>query len=394
MLRNRKLIVVLVIAVLLATAGFATAAMTLSAQDLLVAGLTNVEAATDGHAVVEFEATTPEMSGSGSFEVWGRLEAGPNGEPAFRMEVLSSSMPEAPVGLTAVGDGTTLWVWEPVENVVFTGSYEEIAAAAMAKMAEHEGDYGNFEPPADMPDEAEMPETPEEAVAMLLEYVTADRDGMVEIGGEDAYQVRLIPIAEQMPEEMRAIGGLVNVWIRQDDKAPLGAEFTGSAVGSAAVRVTSLAINEGVDDGVFTFTIPEGADVITVDDLEAMAASAAAEAAAAMEAATAIEFEALVPTAVPDDAVLVDELNVRGAVVQRYNRDGGSFTVAQGPVGAANVLPEGDGTAVTVRGVEGMSYVDADGGRSLLTWGENGLAFWIGGDISPEEALAVAESLE
>jgi hypothetical protein len=46
-----------------------------------------------------------------------------------------------------------------------------------------------------------------------------------------------------------------------------------------------------------------------------------------------------------------------------------------------------------VRGVSGQLFTDDAGQRSLLTWSEGDVTFWIGGDLTAEEALAVAESL-
>ncbi len=393
MKQNRKIWVSLIVVLILATAGLVAA--TPSASDLLTDALTNLENATDVHAIVEMEAETPEMSGSGSVAVWGQLDAGPNGEPAFRVEVLSSTFAEAPIGLTAVGDGTTFWVWHPEKNIVLTDSYEALAQAAMEKMSEHEGDmpFNPDELPAH--DDADHPETAEEAVAKLLEYVTAERDGMADIGGDRAYQIRLVPIPEQMPEEARAIGGFVNVWVRADDRAPLGAEFVESAVGSARVTAVDLQLNEGIDPGVFTFSIPDGATVLTVADLQAMAEAKAALDAAAEEAEP--DFAVLTPETVPGDAVLLEQVNVRGAVVQRYAMpDGREFSITQSDkdVVEFGLLPDGYGEAVTVRDVDGRFFQDDSGTRTLLTWQENGITFVIGGDLTTEEALAVAESLK
>ena len=70
-----------------------------------------------------------------------------------------------------------------------------------------------------------------------------------------------------------------------------------------------------------------------------------------------------------------------------------SFTVAQGPANA--VSERGDtGTAVTVRGVDGTLFTNEDGSQALLTWSNGDTTFWVGGNLTGDEALAVAESLE
>ncbi|MEJ2748485.1 MAG: hypothetical protein P8183_11350, partial [Anaerolineae bacterium] len=372
----RRKSVLLITLLLLVSVGLAAFALQPSAADLLTQSIETLQTITDGHAIVDFEVTTPEQSGSGTVEAWGMLDAGPNGEPAFRVDVLETSL-EMGTGVTAVGDGTTFWLYNPDENKVLTGTYEEAAQMLMEKAAAY--DLGS-QMPHDFngqfdPETMDHPQSPEEAVAKLLEYFNAERVGLTseDVAGVGAYQVRLIPIPEQMPEQVRAVGGLINVWIAAESKAPLAAEYTGGNMGSGHVTATTLEFNQGVDPAVFTFEIPDGAEVVTLADL-------AAEMEAKMaEMDTAVPFDPLTPADLPADARLVETTSIRGTAVQRYSLpDGGSFTVAQGPAGF-EYAPEGMESAVTVRGVAGLLYSDTDGGRTLLTWTEGDVSFWIGG---------------
>jgi outer membrane lipoprotein-sorting protein len=388
---KRKSIILITILALLSV-GLAAFALQPSAKDLLTESIEMLETITDGHAVIEFEVTMPEQSGSGTVEVWGMLNAGPNGEPAMRVEVLETSL-EMGVGVTAVADGSSFWLYNPDENKVLVGTYEEAAAMMMERMAEydfegqmpHEFD-GEFDHEA-----VEHPQTPEEAIDKLLEYFDAERVGLTseDVAGVGAYQIRLIPIPEQMPDEVRAVGGLINVWVAAESKAPLAAEYTGGNMGEARLGATTLEFNEGIDPDVFTFEIPADAEVMTLEDLAAEMEAKMAE----METAVP-EFDTLTPTDLPTEARLVETTTVRGTAVQRYNLpDDGSFTVAQGPAGF-EYAPEGLQSAVTVRGVNGLLVSDAEGGRTLLSWSEGDMSFWIGGDITGDEALAIAESLQ
>ncbi len=388
-MKRKTIILITILAV--ASLGLAAFMMQPGAADLLTQSITMLETITDGHAVIEFEAEMPEQDGSGTIEVWGALNAGPNGEPALRVEVLETSL-EMGEGVTAVADGANFWLYNPDENIVLTGTYEEAAMMLMEKAAEHEFEGkmphefdGAFDAEA-----LEYPETPEEAVAKLLEYFDAERVGLTreDVAGVGAYHLRLIPIPEQMPDEVRAVGGLINVWIAAESKAPLAAEYTGGNMGSGRIEATTLELNEGIDPAVFTFEIPSGAAVMTLQDLAVLMEEKMAE----ME--TAVTFESLMPADLPADARLVETTTVRGTAVQRYTLPGGrSFTVAQGPAGF-EYAPEGMESAVTVRGVAGLLYSDADGGRTLLTWTEGEMSFWIGGDLTGDEALALAESLQ
>jgi outer membrane lipoprotein-sorting protein len=299
--------------------------------------------------------------------------------------VLSSSFPEAE-GMIAVSDGSQIWIWDPAENRVLIGTAEEMRTYLEEKMAEQvPGDFAG-ERPADG-ETADHPETPEEAVAKLLEYFTAEKAGSEPVGDSNAAILRLIPIPEQMPDEVRAAGGLLHVWIRAEDDLPLGVAYTGGALGEGTIQATALELNVELADELFTFAVPAGAEVMRLADLER-------EALSFDDVSGAAEFDVLEPAQLPDGATLVETVEVRGAIVQRYNlADGGSFTVAQGRTEAAP-LPDMAGNVVDVRGVEGMLFADERGARTLLTWQEEGMTFWVAGDLSADQAVNLANSLQ
>lgn len=367
-------------------AAFAVVMVRASADDMLYNAARLMTEVKSGHAVLSFEVQSPEESGTGTVEVWGRWDSESEEPPVFRIEVIESSMEKA-AGAVMVSDGTQFWMYRPDENKVLTGTAEEMKAY----MAEHasaygEGEFSHDEYDPDASAAADMPQTPEEMVDKLLEYFTAERAGSESVGAYNANKLRLVPIPEQIPEEMRANGGLLNVWLRVGDDAPLGVEYTGGAVGYAKVMATTLDLNVALDDVLFTFEIPAGAEVVNIADLEPPTVTLE-------EAQATAAFDILTPDTLPVPARLVDITEVRGAVVQRYNSPDGSFTVAQGAATAAPSAPE-DAQSVTVRGVDGLLVSNEDNTRALLTWNEGDVTFWVGGDLSAENALAVAESLK
>lgn len=380
-MRNRKLLITTMLVLLLASLGLAAFAMQATAEDLLVRAMETTQTVTDGHAIATFEVNTPEMSANGTLEMWGKLNVGPNGEPAFRVEVLAASQSEM-VGTTAVSDGYNFWFWNPQENKVLLGNADEAAALIAAQMAGREFEID----PDYQPGDIDHPETPEEAVAKLLEYFTAERIADAQIGDSNAHGLRLIPIPEQMPDEVRAAGGFLNVYVRPTDGAPLSIAYAEGAVGSGSATATLLELNQGVDEAVFTFAIPDGAELVTLADLEDMKPEE-------LTAEQVTDLAALAPTWLPADATFSGATEVRGAIVQRYSRLEGGFSVAQGP---ATAVPDRQqlGEPVTVRGLEGTLYRDEDGAQSLLTWTDGDITFWVGGNLTPDEALALAESLE
>lgn len=381
-MRNQKTYLVLAVVILIASVALVAFALQPSAKDLMLQAIETMQTTTDGHAVATFTMTTPEESATGTIAVWGKLSEDPETPPSFRLEVLDASEADM-VGLTAVSDGNNFWLYDPAENKVLVGTAAEAADMMAEQMAgkefEHEFDHEAFDG-----EEMDHPETPEEAVDKLLEYFTAERIADVQIGQTNAHGLRLIPIPEQMPDEVRAAGGFLRVYVRPEDGAPLSVEYAEGMMGSGSATATLLEINQGVDDSLFTFAIPAGTEVVTLADLKPEELSAEEVAALAV----------LTPAALPADASYVETTGMRGAVVQRYNRaDGRSFTVAQGPANA--VSERGDtGTAVTVRGVEGTLFTNEDDTQALLTWSDGATTFWVGGNLTSAEALTIAESLE
>jgi len=405
--KKRISIVVLVILLLVASVTVVAAMIIPSAEDLLTQSLESLEDISDAHLVVNVTADLPaDLFGqfaqvdlpdslNGTFEVWGKIDAGPDGQPVpvgFRFEVLDAGE-EKMIGLTAVSDGSQFWLYHPERNTVITGKHEDMAAILIEKMSEYEGGFEEFagsEHFADFdPNMADHPETPDESVTKLLEYVTAERDGQDQLAAGDAYRLRLVPVAEKMPDQFALVGGYVNLWLRSSDHFPLAVEYAESALAYGRIEATTAEINTDFDNSIFTFEIPEGAEVITAEEFLAameMVDHKAAES----------DFKPLQASDFPEGAVAEEAQKVAGAHVQRYQLpDDSSFIVAQGaampldpPAGATG--PE----TVTVRGVDGTLFTNEEASRTLLAWSEGEIFFVIGGDLSPELALTIAESLE
>ncbi len=340
-----------------------------TAEDILTNAAERLEAAADGHAVLEISATSPEKSASSTVELWAKRADGSREKPAFRMEVLETDLPEA-AGVVAVSDGSQFWLWAPERNTAYVGTADEFK--------DHFADRA----------EGDFPETGAEAVAQLLEYFSAERAGTENLAGGPAYLLELLPIPERLPEGWAAAGGRISLWIDRDRWIPLAAEYRGGTVGEGRVTVTSVELDVGLPDDLFTFEIPDGAERVDVADLQPQSLSLE-------EAEASTESGLLTPAELPAGAALVDVIEIRGLIVQRYSLpDGGSFTVAQGVGGDQAYPPASEaGQPMTVRGVRGTSFRSDSDGRTLLAWTEDGVNFWVGGDLTAEQALAVAESL-
>jgi outer membrane lipoprotein-sorting protein len=352
-----------------------------SAEDILLQTIESMESIADAHAILEFDIDTVEEKLSGTIEIWGRI--GEDGPGAFRMEVLEISDEEF-IGVMIVSDGETLWAYDPNENKALIGTFDE--ATEMIKesetFAEKRYDMGGFDEGDYKP-----PESAEEAIQRLKEYVDIDNTGTATIGDASTYLLKFVPIAEKMPAEFIAVGGYINLWIDKDRSVPLAVEYTGSTMGEGSVTVTSLELNTGLEDALFTFETSPGTEVMTFADIVPQSVSLE-------EAANSTEFKILAPIETPEGATLVDILEIHGTIVQRYTLpEGGSFTIAQGTTAETTTLPT-EAESVEVRGVLGSLFVDEEGGRTLLTWEETDLIYVIAGDLTPDQALLIAESLQ
>jgi len=363
------------VVILLAALVSAFVIMQPSAKDILTQTLETSKTITDAHAIIDVSMDSPEEKASATVEVWGRHEEG--GPGAFRLEVLETDKEEA-VGAVVVSDGETVWAYSPSEGKVFVGTAEE----AKEMMAEKQPLSGEFDKEG-----FEHPKNSEEAVEKLLEYFEAKRTGSETVASTDAYLLELKPIPEQMPAEYTAVGGLVNLWIDKSRNVPLAAAYTGGSMGEVSITALELEINAGVDEALFSFEIPAGVEVVNFADLEPQSLSLD-------EAAASADFEFLTPEVTPEGATLVDVLDVRGAIVQRYTlTDGGSFSIAQGQ-SDETPKPSTEAQAVEVRGVAGSLFVSEDEDKVLLTWSDGGVFFYVAGEITPDQALAIAESLK
>lgn len=360
-----------------------------SAEDILVQAFETVKTVKDGHAVLAIDVDTLEKDTRGTVEVWAvRVEDGPG---SFRVEVLETNQEKAQ-GAIIVNDGETLWVYSASENKVFKGTPDE----AQAMMEENDfmgGEHNPFFEGKDGKTESsdqEHPENAEEAVQRLLEYFSAGKAGNEMIAGETANVLKLEPIPEQMPSEYAGVGGFLNLWIGQESSLPLAVNYTGGSLGEFSATIVEFEVNAGVDDALFSFDVPVGAEVVTFADLEPQAITLE-------QAGLLAEFDFLTPAETPPGATLVDILDVQGTLIQRYTLpEGESFTITQGIAGESSdaARTPNEGQSVDVRGTTGQLYMDEDGGRVLLTWTEGNIFYTVAGELTPEQAYTIAESLE
>ncbi|UCF27354.1 MAG: DUF4367 domain-containing protein [Chloroflexota bacterium] len=371
--RNLLFVVGAVVLIAVLVSGFVL--MQPTAEDILVQTLETMETIDNAHGVVEINVDTVDKDEWATIEFWGRR--GEDSPGAFRLVFLESSN-EKFIDSTVVSDGENLWAYSPSEKKVYFGTIEEAKQIMADKRAEMEQfDKGEFD----------HPENAREAVDLLQEYFEIALSNTEFVANTAAQLLILNPIPEQMPAEYAAVGGQVNLWIDEVRNLPLAVELNGSSLGKGRITVKDLVINSDLDDGLFKFEPQEGVDIVTLADLEPKSTTLA-------DATASAEFELLTPSETPDGATLVDVLEVKGAIVQRFTLpDGGSFSIAQG-LTEGTAKPSEDSQTVEVRGVTGSLFVAEDGSKVSLTWIDGDLFYLVGGDITSDQALMIAESLQ
>ena len=368
--KGKRLLVLPVVILALGVGGLALAAFNgdPTPEDILTNVVETLDAAQDGHAVLHIEADTPDKSGWATLEVWGKKPPEGDAHPKFRAEVREASEAEAQ-GAVAVSDGAQFWLYVPARNTVWTGVVEEMHN--VEEMPAYEG---------------KLPfDTPQTFVDWLLQVSEVTLLGTEEIGGREAYTLQFVPRPEELPE-VAATGGTGTAWVDQARWVPLQAAFDGGSIGQGQVTAELVELDVGLPDDLFTFQIPDGAEVVPVEDRMPQHLSLD-------EAETLADF-LLTPSHLPEGAALVDVVKMGDAIVLHYESAQGSFAVGQGTDGRAVEPPPASGEPVSLRGTTGTLFADEEGTKIFLAWTEDGRTFTVSGAISGEEALLVAESLQ
>jgi outer membrane lipoprotein-sorting protein len=331
----------------------------------IVAKMQEVEANTeDAHAVVEFSVQAEDMDVDLNVvvELW---EQRPG---KLRAEVLEASEADI-VGVVSVTDGEQAWLYHPGEDVVVTGAL---------------GDLESDEIPVDP---QQVIGLMEEGIQWAMDNFDVKLAGEEELNGVATYKLEFTPKEGEdyslpIPADAKA-----TLWVEKERWIALQAHVDGSSFGEGWVRVRSFEFNTGLDDALFQFEIPEGAKVIDVADMQPTHLTLD-------EAEAQAGFDLLVPSYEPDGVTLIEVLQVGEAFVLRYDHSTTSFTIVQGDLPEPmRETPDGESTAVTVRGQTAALVTDG-AGNSFLSWTEDGVAVAIAGHISADEIVKVAESLQ
>lgn len=337
-----------------------------------------------GHAVAKVALDTPERKGTFTVEAWaektGQTDAAGKPIAKTRLEVKQSSEADLQ-GAIAVNDGVTVWLYTPAEKRAVKGTLSEL----------QKGGGGE--------DRMQQMLQLQEALQRVLDgsdvVLESEND---QVAGKPTWRIRLTPKPETQQELQ--LGSVVNtlLWIDQQNNLPLKAKIDAANLGSVEAEATSLELNQPIAADTFVFTPPPGTEVV---DAAELIEQSRPQTVTLDEARKAVSFPVLSPEPLPSGVQLeeVQLMASRGeTVIQNF---GGSavFSVVQAKGGfpGDERAPAGaQARKVTVRGHEAtlISSGSGEDQGTLLRWEENDVTIVVAGAISPDEAIAVGESLK
>ena len=349
------------LALLLVSALLLSACQSGPTAEEIVTKMKEVQAsAEDAHAVVEFGVRAQAIEMTFTVEMW---EKNPN---KFRLEVLEDSEAEF-AGVVSVTDGNQVWMYHPGENEVVTGQV---------------GEFGVDEPL----DPRQVIEEMQEMIDQVLDHSDVELDGEEDLDGVPTYRLVFTPKEGEESNLPVPLRGDATLWVEQDRWVALQARFEGGSLGEGWMRVRSYEFDAGVPDERFQFEVPEDAIIRTVEDVQPTPMTLD-------EALAEAAFSLRVPSYVPEGTTLIDVFKADGAYVFRYDHSAVSFTIVQGTSEIAGQFPAGETSEVPVQGEIGSLVTDGLG-HAFLSWTEDEVTTMIAGQVSQEEILKIANSLQ
>ncbi len=311
----------------------------------------------DAHAVVTGSVDVQGVQMSATAEIW---EKSPN---RLRVEVLETSQAEF-AGTLLVSDGQQGWAYNPQRNQVMVGAVDNLQ----------------------LPLPPEMLTELQDVIQRMMDASNVELLGEEAVAGREAYKLALSP-KEGAEQPFFPGDGTATIWVDKEQWFVLKATYQAGSFGQGSMEVQSFELNPGLSDELFTFQVPEGAEVIDVEAQQPQHLTLD-------EAKAQAGFPLLVPEYLPKDATLVDVLKMENSIILYYERAPEvAVSLIQGPAWT-EPLPEGQSQEVSVRGQNGTVIHDDVHGNTFLYWTENDVVIVIAGRINLDEALKVAESLK
>jgi outer membrane lipoprotein-sorting protein len=337
-------------------------------QQLLTTAAQKFNTARTLHGVFDVKITGPTFNGTVSSEIW---NASPNKN---RTVVLQSTVGQFPVDSVTVTDGKEIWLYDPVKNVVYKGPVTATTGTATT------GGQSQL------------------ILNIVRTVFTHSNATLVSssarVHGRDASDVHVV----SQGQTATVVGaGQSNfsysgeVFIDKATSLPLQVNLTIQGLGQVLLDIPSLALNLPIPASTFTFVVPAGARVLSLQQANATPETGTLTLDQAQQQAG---YHLLSIPSSQSNYVL-NSVNALGAPGNQiytlsYTKGGTSFTIAEGKA-LAN-LPAGGGQQVSLRGTTGT--VTTSNGTTTLSWTEKGVGIGITGNgLASDQVISIAKLL-
>ncbi|WP_158633942.1 outer membrane lipoprotein-sorting protein [Radiobacillus deserti] len=226
-------------------------------------------------------------------------------------------------------------------------------------------------------------------IGEMVNNKTVELVGTEEISGRNTYHVRLTPKDTELYQKE------MEFWFDEKTWVPLKIH-TGMEDFETTIVYDNVEFQKDLDDALFTFNIPEDANVLTADDFEV-------EKRSPEEIQELASFPIPEITKLPKNYELVDSYYDQAYQMANFvyyhndnEMDSIAFMVSADPEGEMlDGIPFEEGEAITIAGKD-MTYISYEEMQSFI-WGVNGVLYDVtimSQEISKEEAIDIVKSIQ
>ena len=336
-------------------------------KELLTKAEQHLKAAKTLHAIFDIHTASSAANGIVRTEVW---NVSPN---KSRTVVLQSTVRQFSAGSITVNNGKQIWQYDPNKKVVYTGQVSNTTGTPIA---------GNGR------DQTQLTMN---IVQSVFTHSNATLvSSSVKVNGHDVYDIQVTSSASTSSSNTGS--GTFNyngdVFLDKTSMLPAQVQLTIQGFGKVTLNLPMLALDQPVDNGLFTFVPPAGVQVLpfpktTTPDTGTLS----------LEQAQLQAGYHLLSIPTSQSAYQLQGVDALGApgnqiFTLNYAKRNSTFAISEGK-SLAN-LPI-SGQQVNVRGT--TATLSTSGNSTTLTWTEKAVGIQIAGNVSKDELLAIANLL-
>src|SRR6266480_2851204 len=334
-------------------------------QELLTKAGQILKTAKTLHAIFDIKTAGSVANGTVSTEVW---NVSPN---KSRTVVLQSTLRQFSTGSITVNNGKQVWQYDPVKKVVYTGQVSNTTGTPVAGR-----DQTRF-------------------IMNIVQTVFTHSNATLisssaRVNGHNAYDIQVTSPATAQSSSTGS--GNFNykgdVFIDKASMLPVQVQLMIQGFGQVTLNLPKLVLDQPVDNSLFTFVPPAGAQVLpfpktTTSDTGTLSLEQA-------QLQAGYHLLSIPSSQGAYQLQGVDALGAPGNQIFTLNYAMGNITFAISEGKSLANLPI-SGQQVSVRGT--TATLSTSGNSLTLTWTEKGVGIQIAGNVSRDELVTIANLL-